>query len=450
MERFDVAVVGGGMSGWIAAAFAAEGGRRVVLLERADTLGGRARTLTLKAARLNLGAHAVYLDGELAAALKALGIALSGGAPSLSSHGLARGNVFPLPSSFGKLLRSPLLGVRGKVELARTLTKLKGLNPDRLPRESFSSWLDRNVHDPMVRSLLCAFAQTATYYTEPAIQGARSVLRQLQFTLNGGAFYPDEGWGGLVNALKRKAEGLGVQAYPGSRAQRVALLDESRAGDIRAGRGRFVIECRRGKRLLADQVVLALPPDACCQIFDGAEKTSLVAWRNQAKPITVACLDLVLRKLPNPQYRFVMGMGEPILFSDQSRAARLSDSGWHVLHLVKYHGRGAPDAEDDKAHLERVMDTLQPGWRNETEVYRFLPRMTVMYDFDHLHREQAPGPRVPEVNGLYVAGDWAGDEELLADAAAASAQRAATALLADHQGLIEVRVDGVRPVVHPV
>ena len=73
---------------------------------------------------------------------------------------------------------------------------------------------------------------------------------------------------------------------------------------------------------------------------------------------------------------------------------------------------------------------------------RYLPKMTVMYDHDHVARTTPPGPRIPEVPGLYVAGDWSGHGELLADAAAASAKRAAVALLEDRKAMIAREVHG--------
>ena len=44
----------------------------------------------------------------------------------------------------------------------------------------------------------------------------------------------------------------------------------------------------------------------------------------------------------------------------------------------------------------------------------------VVYDFPHINRVETPGPNIPEMPGVYVAGDWAGHDEILADAAVAS------------------------------
>jgi pyruvate/2-oxoglutarate dehydrogenase complex dihydrolipoamide dehydrogenase (E3) component len=58
--------------------------------------------------------------------------------------------------------------------------------------------------------------------------------------------------------------------------------------------------------------------------------------------------------------------------------------------------------------------------------------MAVVHDYPHIGRtDRTPGPAVPEIRGLYAAGDWASHGELLADAAAASGRRAAALIVKD-------------------
>jgi hypothetical protein len=56
-----------------------------------------------------------------------------------------------------------------------------------------------------------------------------------------------------------------------------------------------------------------------------------------------------------------------------------------------------------------------------------MPDLVVTHDYVRAATagfEARPGPEVPGMPGLYVAGDWAGPEGMLADAAAASGERA--------------------------
>jgi hypothetical protein len=59
--------------------------------------------------------------------------------------------------------------------------------------------------------------------------------------------------------------------------------------------------------------------------------------------------------------------------------------------------------------------------------------MTVAHDYMHIDRtDRFPGPAVPEIRGLYVAGEWASHGECLVDSATASGRRAAQCILEEH------------------
>ena len=70
---------------------------------------------------------------------------------------------------------------------------------------------------------------------------------------------------------------------------------------------------------------------------------------------------------------------------------------------------------------------LQPGWRDVLIERRLLPHLLVTHG--HPGADQArPSARLPDLPGIYVAGDWVGDF-LLADGAVASGRQAARAIL---------------------
>src|SRR6185503_14521287 len=108
--------------------------------------------------------------------------------------------------------------------------------------------------------------------------------------------------------------------------------------------------------------------------------------------------------------------------------------GGAVVHVAKYlDPLQAADAKADEQELEQFMDRLQPGWRSEIVVRRFLPSMTVTHGIPTAENGGLPGRapvEVSEVAGLYLAGDWVGAEGTLANAAVASAARAARLIAA--------------------
>jgi hypothetical protein len=99
-----------------------------------------------------------------------------------------------------------------------------------------------------------------------------------------------------------------------------------------------------------------------------------------------------------------------------------------VVHAMKYLDGTETDPQTVEMELERMMDLLQPGWRHEVVFRRYMPRLTVVHGARTIRdggAGAAPRCAVPEVSGLYVAGDWVGPEGMLADAAFASGRQAA-------------------------
>lgn len=75
----DAVVVGGGLSGPMAAIELAARDWRVTVVEGRATLGGRARSLERDGFHLDLGPHTLYRAGATQRALDRLGLAVSGG-----------------------------------------------------------------------------------------------------------------------------------------------------------------------------------------------------------------------------------------------------------------------------------------------------------------------------------------------------------------------------------
>jgi phytoene dehydrogenase-like protein len=81
----------------------------------------------------------------------------------------------------------------------------------------------------------------------------------------------------------------------------------------------------------------------------------------------------------------------------------------------------------DERELESLLELMQPGWRDVLVHRRFLPAMTVSNALITPSTTR-PTPATP-VRGLYIAGDWVGEEGLLSDAALLSARAAANAII---------------------
>jgi phytoene dehydrogenase-like protein len=230
-----------------------------------------------------------------------------------------------------------------------------------------------------------------------ALLSARAAIQQVQFALKQGVLYLDGGWQTLVDGLAAKAESLGVQISSGTPVERVEC------GRVRLADGR---------RVDSTGTILAVPP-ASVEQLTGAVVGKLA-------PVRAAALDLGLGALPESFGTFALGVDQPIYLSMHSAVATLAPAGKALVLVAKYLCQGESATRDE---LEDFADVIIPGWRRNVEVARFLPNLVVSHAV--MTPNGRPGVDAVPIPGVAVAGDWVGDEGMLADAAAASALRAA-------------------------
>ena len=413
----EVVVIGGGLAGLAAATFLARAGQTVTLFEKAHEVGGRALTHTKSGFHFNLGPHALYQGGRGAQILRELGVQFTGHLPSASGgYALDHGTAYTLPAGFVSLLTTGLLSLPGKLETARLLASLAKIDAGTVQHLTVQEWLEQAIRQPDVRRLLQALFRVATYTNDPERQSAGAALAQLQMALTSNVLYLDGGWQVLVDGLRAAARAAGVNITTEKRA--VSLEFDSRVRRVRLA---------DGSTLDASAVIMTGSPAEAAALMPNSD--ILRQWADTAIPVKAACLDVGLMRLPRPYACFALGIDRPLYFSVHSAVAKLGPEGGAVIHVAKYLPAAfPPDPKADEQELEGVLDIMQPGWREIVVERRFLPNMIV----SHLVVTAAgggtagrPGPAVPGMHNVYVAGDWVGPEGMLADASLASAKRAA-------------------------
>ncbi len=430
MEK-PIVVVGGGFAGLAAAALLARAGRRVTVYERARELGGRARTRHDGEFAFNQGAHALYAGGAGMRVLRELGIRPVGKiAAARGALAFVGGGLTKLPVGPGSVLSTKLFGWAGKLEAAKLLGTLGRLDVAALRGTSVASWLDGATQRPEVRAFVEAAVRVATYANAPEIMSAGVAVAQVRAATKPGVLYLDGGWGVIVDALAAVARAAGVTIVTGQGVR--AIVHDARA------RG---VMLESGEKVAASAVVVAASPSLLCALLAGGRDGAAQRYAATSTPLHAACLDLALSSLPRPARKFVLGVDAPVYFSVHSATAKLAPEGAALVHVMKYLDPRVPqDARADRAELEAFVDVVQPGWRDEVVHATWLPAMTVS------HRLAQPGDErppiaLPDVAGVYLAGDGVGPVEngLLADASLASAHAAAQAILqATSQGAREV------------
>ncbi len=416
---WDVIVVGAGLAGLAAAATARQGGARVLVLE-AHQAGGRARTVDRQGFTLNLGAHALYAGGAGAAVLASLGVTPTGTPPPLDRYrALASGALHLLPTGPSSLAKTRLLGARGKAQMLGLLGRMSRANPNRLHDTSLAHWLDRFHLRDDVDAVARALVRLSTYSADVEAVSAGAVVAQMQLAARGGVLYLDGGWTQLVESLR-----IGVEVRQGAAVTGV----DSDGGPV-------AVHTDEGTMHARGVVVATGAPPAVARLLPADP-----GWGDLGPPVTAACLDLGVGRVPDPGY--VLSVDDPTYVTVQSPPARQAPEGQAVVAAIRY---GTRDASSDRAQLEALV--AEAGVRpDEVETRRFLAEMTVA---GTLPRATSGGLRgrpsvtATGVPGVAVAGDWVGPVGLLADAALASGQAAgkhAAGRLSDersgHSGLV--------------
>lgn len=411
-EVIDTVVVGGGLAGLVAAATAAGPGRRVVLLD-AHPLGGRARVDERSGFRFNRGPRALYLGGAAPSVLEALGVDLRrGGTPAVPRARARRhGRLHLLPQGPASLLRTSLLGAGDKLRAGVLLARLPGVDAAALAGTSFATYLEGLGLGDVGTDLVAMLARVATYAAEPERLDAAAVVGQVQLALRPGVRYLDGGFQVIVDQLRARVEGLGVEV------RSVAASAVHPAVD---GRGPSV-DTAAGTLHAGTAVVAAGTPAAAAGLLG----RPVVGADGLTAPVTAACLELGLRRAP--VHPVVFGVGEPLYLSVHGPPADLAPPGQVVVHVMRNHA--ADDRLDRDAQRAWLRAAAADAGVADDDIVeeRFLPRMVVSGGMPTAGAGGCAGrPAVvgPERPGVLLAGDWVGSTGLLADAAVASGAEA--------------------------
>ena len=412
------------MAGLTAACYLARAQMEVTVIEKASNLGGRAVTQDFEGFRFNRGGHALYTGGAASRILEDLGVSYDYGIPK-RTFVMQGGKMSSFPADPLGFLRTDLLNAGDKLALVRLFVALGAAKPRALANTSVQDWLDHNVRRPHLRRLMMGLARTFVYSTALDLVSAELFVEKLQRALRHPVHYVDGGWGTLVDGLRFAAERAGARIVSNTYVDGVEFDD---------GHGRGV-RLRDGSHVRASAVVVATSPRDAAKLVDGGEHSAMCHIVEGLIPARIACLDVALERLPVPDRPVVQDLDAPRFMSAQSVYSRVAPEGAALIISFKQLDPRYPgDPREDERDLEDLLDAAQPGWRGVLVRRQYLPRIEAVGTLPNAREggfAGRPGPRVPGLDNLYLAGDWVGSKGFLVDASLASAQRAADLVLED-------------------
>jgi phytoene dehydrogenase-like protein len=417
----DVVVVGGGLTSLSSACYLARAGLSVTLFEKSAHLGGRAASQNHDGYLFNRGIHAIYTGGATSAVLQDLGITYRYGIPN-QTFLLHQGQISPFPVSLSSLLTNRLFTLGDKVALARLFRTLPRFKAKDLAHLSVQEWLERTIKRPLVRQLMASTAWVFVSSAALDLVSAEVFVAKLQRSLTYPVHYVEGGWQTLVEGLHRAAESAGAHIVTGSRVVAVAYQH----GRIQG------VRLSDESVLTASSVILATAPQDATKLVDGGAYAPLQRIVVPLVPARVACLDVALSRLPDPRYPVVQDLDRPRFLSAQSYYTRVTPEGGALLSAFKQLDPLHPtDPKQDERGLEELLDAAQSGWRGVLVKRVFLPHIEAIGMLPTASSggyAGRPGPKVPGIAHLYLAGDWIG-EGFLSDASMASARQVAHLIL---------------------
>jgi phytoene dehydrogenase-like protein len=419
---YDAIIAGGGAGGLLTALALSHKGKKVLVVEQGDRLGGVWHGYWVDGFRVDQGLH-VITRVKRGAFARFLRNYLSPPPEFVLHDGWyfrVHDKIGTIPSSVGETLRWPLTGMRGRLGLARIGAKIKTMKLEEMEKYKDITFLEFMQSNNATNQVMLDVMQSAIYMAAGVgidKASAYEALRTLKDTdkessklgsikrlLFGGSEY-DEGYvvGGMAALVKRVTDAINGNY----------VLNAS-VEAIHAENGRVAGLTVNGTRLDHRHIVSNIPLWSMDKIIDSPD------------PEVNAFFERWSSMQPTRGITLWLGLSKPVIGDRQNRVLVHPNPNRWIVSISSFDPSCAPDGKE----LVAIAMMAIPGKSVEEMVEimkgnglpEYYPGLLENIEMEHVQVSYAtraalipgqtdldrPGPRTP-VDGLYIVGtDTAG------------------------------------------
>jgi phytoene dehydrogenase-like protein len=423
-SSYDVIIAGGGAGGLLTALALTAEGMRVLILEKAERLGGVWHSYWVDGYRVDQGLH-VITRVTRGAFVRFLKTYLSPPPEFVLHDGWlfrVHDKVGTIPSSVGETLRWPLTGWRGRLELVRIGAKIKTMKLEEMQKYKDISFLEFMKSKGAMNQVILDVMQSAIYMAAgvPITEAsAYEALRTLKDTdkessklgsikrllLGSGEYDFDEGYviGGMEGLVQRVVTAINGDYVLNAPVEKIHEQDNSVTGCL-----------VDGKTLLHNRIVSNIPLWAMPEIVQSDN--------NETQEFFKLCCNM----MPTHGITLWLGLNKTVIGDRKNRVLVHPNPNRWIVSISSFDPSCAPEGKE----LVAIAMMTIPGKSKDEMIEimkgngleKYHPGILDHVEMEHVQMSYAtraalvcgqtdcdrPGPRTP-IKGLYIVGtDTAG------------------------------------------
>ncbi|MED2737846.1 NAD(P)/FAD-dependent oxidoreductase [Bacillus toyonensis] len=412
VKFYDIAVIGGGLSGLSVAALLSEKNKKVCVIEK-SVLGGRALAVEKKGFIFNYGAHAVYgLDRSLWTKLQEdlqLNIEWKHYDPTRTFY-YKDGNLLLMPSNIESFLNTELLSFTEKIQFLKLLSKIMFMQD--VKDERLFEWVDKQSASKVVIESFLQLVSSNFFIKNPGDIPMKTIVPFYKriFTSTKGVSYIQGGWNKLIDELRNTIiKNNGDIITKDSVKSAYTELDKVTS-----------VSTKKDQQIRAKQFIFAIPPAELKRVL--GDKLTLSKDITNIKSNNVLFYDIGLSEKIETNYSYIKDWDSKVFITDTSHydPSVAPDNG-QLISAVAYLSENS--TIDEKKDLEEeicgLFDKFYPGWRDKFITER-ISKSAVIQEISPISGKSME-IRSSSFSNVFFVGEWTKTEGCLSEKSVQSA-----------------------------